>query len=113
MNKLPNEFKIAVPQGHSKRIQQKLFSLGFKWSLVDNKIMWEDKPFLFVKDGIITHTNSLHWFLNISRFVQEITISELMSIEPDSSSNLEELKTLLSELTDDLKNLSKKIEEKL
>ena len=74
-----NNSKIYV-NGKSKEIQEKLFSLGYKW---DNKRVEPqniDKPFLFIYDnGIITYTSNMEYFKNHGH--KEITLKELLSIQ--------------------------------
>lgn len=70
--------KVYV-NGKSKEIQEKLFSLGYKW-LGGNKVQFMEQPFLFISDdGRITHSNDMVYFKNCEEI--EITDEQILSLE--------------------------------
>lgn len=74
-----NNTKIYV-DGKSREIQEKLFSLGYRWNSTSKKVQYTNQPFLFIKDiGIITYTNDMEYFKN--HIYKEIKLEELLSIK--------------------------------
>ena len=73
-----NKSKIYV-NGKSKEIQEKLFSLGCKWSTNGETVIYTDKPFLFIDNGIITCASNMEYFKDHE--YKEITSEELLSIQ--------------------------------
>lgn len=72
--------KVYV-NGKSKDIQEKLFSLGYHWSLGKcTEVIYEDKPFLYVsKDYNITYGRDMCFFIQHEH--REISAEEILSLE--------------------------------
>ena len=72
--------KVYV-NGKSKEIQEKLFSLGYYWSLGKcTEVINEDKPFLYVsKDYNITYGRDMRAFIQHEH--REISAEEILSLE--------------------------------
>ena len=79
---LLNNKKVYV-NGKSLDIQDKLFSLGFKWSSVgDTKSRCVDSPFLFIHcDKHFSHSNNMIFFKNHQ--YEEISVDNILNINID------------------------------
>lgn len=79
---LLNNKKVYV-NGKSLDIQDKLFSLGFKWSVGDTKSRCVDSPFLFIHcDKRFSHSNNMIFFKNHQ--YKEISDEDILNIEIDN-----------------------------
>lgn len=55
--------KLYVPSDMFIELQKVLFEIGFKWTISDNKIIDEDRPFIFLNhNGIITWHGNLQYY---------------------------------------------------
>lgn len=71
--------KVYV-NGKSKEIQEKLFSLGYKWANGDTDVCYTDDPFLFIyKDKSLTRSNEMNCFSQHEN--REITAEQILSLE--------------------------------
>lgn len=72
--------KVYV-NGKSKDIQNKLFSLGYYWSVGKGKeVIYEDKPFLYIsKNYDITYGRDMCAFIQHEH--REISAEEILSLE--------------------------------
>lgn len=71
--------KVYV-NGKSKEIQEKLFSLGYKWSTGNTKVDYIEAPFLFIYayKCLTKGNNMVHFITHTNR---EITADEILSLE--------------------------------
>lgn len=80
IDKFLADTKVYVA-GKSKEIQEKLFSLGYKW--VGNgptEVQFTEKPFLFIYDnGYISYTSDMSYFVMHPN--REIIADEIISLE--------------------------------
>ena len=73
--------KVYV-DGKSRKIQEKLFSLGFHWTSGSKQVLFEDKPFIFIwKDMGICYSDDMAYFAEKS--FREITAADILSIAID------------------------------
>ena len=72
--------KVYV-NGKSRAIQERLFSLGYKWSDGSCAIGYTSYPFLFIKEKRISYSIDMEYFSNSSE--REITTNEILSLELD------------------------------
>ena len=81
IDKFLTNTKVYV-NGKSKEIQEKLFSLGFKWIMCQQQVTDTKKPFLYI-DGSkrITHGDNMVYFTEHDNC--EITANEILSIKFD------------------------------
>lgn len=72
--------KVYV-NGKSKEIQEKLFSLGYYWTIgEDTGVIYEEMPFLFIyKEHMITYGCDMCNFIQHEH--REITAEEILSLE--------------------------------
>lgn len=71
--------KVYV-NGKSREIQEKLFSLGYKWSAGYAVVDYTDEPFLYIgKDMSLTHSSDMEYFSN--HWHREISADEILSLE--------------------------------
>lgn len=71
--------KVYV-NGKSKEIQEKLFSLGYKWSDGDVNVCHTKAPFLFIYENMIFTKNSdMEYFSSHGN--REISAEEILSLE--------------------------------
>lgn len=71
--------KVYV-NGKTKEIQEKLFSLGYKWHGGDTRVNCIESPFLFIyKDMSFTHGRDMVNFSSHEH--REITAEEILSLE--------------------------------
>lgn len=71
--------KVYV-NGKSKEIQEKLFSLGYKWINGDTDVCCTEDPFLFIyKDMSFTRSSDMNSFSEHEN--REITADEILSLE--------------------------------
>lgn len=71
--------KVYV-NGKSKEIQEKLFSLGYKWYSGGTRINCIESPFLFINtDMSLTHSQNMVYFSICEH--REITAEEILSLE--------------------------------
>lgn len=84
-NELPKKFKIVVPQGMSEQIQEKLFSLGYRWLGGEKKVQLTSRPFLLVEDNAITYLDMCDSEIFFSERMdhEEIAIKHLMAAKPE------------------------------
>lgn len=55
--------KLYVPSDMFIELQKVLFEIGFKWTISDNEIKTEDRPFIFLNhNGLITWHSSLQYY---------------------------------------------------
>ena len=74
-----NGTKVYV-DGKSKEIQEKLFSLCYDWNYKRKIVQYEKKPFLFINEDCITHSDDVVYFKKES-LEREISADEILSIE--------------------------------
>lgn len=72
--------KVYV-NGKSKEIQEKLFSLNFKWYDGSQKVKKVNCPFLFLRNGRISYNDDMVFFTKCS--FREITAEEILAITID------------------------------
>ena len=73
--------KVYV-DGKSREIQEKLFSLGFSWTSGSKKVLFEEKPFLFLwKYKTIRYSDDMEYFTK--NLFREITAADILSIVID------------------------------
>lgn len=78
--KMLTNTKVYV-NGKTKEIQEKLFKIGFRWrGISENRIMWENIPFLFIKSNI-TQSNEMLVFKNSE--LREISAEDILNIKID------------------------------
>lgn len=70
----------------SREIQEKLFSLGFRWNCSECRVILNtDKPFLFIYECdsklFITYSQNVEWFHNHTS--KEITAEDILNITID------------------------------
>lgn len=71
--------KVYV-NGKSKEIQEKLFLLGYKWSGGTTLVMFEDKPFLYIRaDSTFGCGEDMGLFAYIE--FKEITAEQILALE--------------------------------
>lgn len=72
--------KVMVTPSESRKVQEKLFELGFRWDSCGTKVSHIDCPFLFIWDDM-TLANSFYFstFRDSSKF--RMTAEEILSIE--------------------------------
>lgn len=71
--------KVYV-NGKSKEIQEKLFSLGYIWSIDKVKVESTNKPFLYIFNGKILHYgNNMEYFSGSKN--REITAEQILALE--------------------------------
>lgn len=81
----------AYVKGKSKDIQEKLFSLGYKWYNGDLGVCHTESPFLFIyKNKFFAHSSNMMHFSNHGH--REISAEEILSLEiTDDDNNIEGL----------------------
>jgi hypothetical protein len=73
------KFKVENPE-HSQKIQEHLFSLGYKWYHCGDKVQCTNKSYLFAEvDGSIAH--SIHEVTFTEANNQEVELKETISYE--------------------------------
>lgn len=84
IDKLLANTKVYV-NGKSKEIQEKLFSLGYKWTSGDIDVDDIDYPFLFIypNKSFAMGRSMTHFSAHVNR---EISAEEILSIEPTEPS---------------------------
>ena len=66
--------------GKSKEIQEKLFSLGYKWDIPGKKVSYTDKPFIFIwEDKSLSYSDNMEYFTN-KQYI-EIAANEILFLE--------------------------------
>lgn len=71
--------KVYV-NGKSKEIQEKLFSLGYRWTDGNTDVYYTKDPFLFIyKDMLFMRSNNMEQFTNKNH--REISVEEILSLE--------------------------------
>ena len=71
--------KVYV-NGKSKEIQEKLFSLGYKWHFGGAEVNYTKEPFLFIyEDMSLTKSGNMEHFSNHNN--REITAEEILALE--------------------------------
>lgn len=71
--------KVFV-NGKSKEIQEKLFSLGYRWCDGDTNVGYTQKPFLFIYiDMSFSMSNDMEYFSNHGN--REISADKILSLE--------------------------------
>lgn len=70
--------KVYV-NGRSAEIQTRLFALGFKWSSTDKEIKYTDRPFLFLEDSEVAHSDDMNYFSSYES--KEITAEYILDTE--------------------------------
>ena len=66
--------------GKSKEIQEKLFSLGYKWNAGYAVVDYTDEPFLYIDGNMkLTHSNNMEYFSSHEH--REISTEEILSLE--------------------------------
>lgn len=79
IDKFLADTKVYV-NGKSKEIQEKLFSLGYKWINGDTDVCCTEDPFLFIyKDMSFTRSSDMNCFSQHNN--REITAEEILSLE--------------------------------
>lgn len=79
IDKFLADTKVYV-NGKSKEIQEKLFSLGYKWNNGDTDVCCTDDPFLFIyKDKSLTRSNEMNCFSQHEN--REITAEQILALE--------------------------------
>lgn len=79
IRKFLDNTKVYV-NGKSKEIQEKLFSLGYKWINGDTDVCCTEDPFLFIyKDMSFTRSSDMNCFSQHNN--REITAKEILSLE--------------------------------
>lgn len=81
IDKFLADTKVYV-NGKSEEIQEKLFSLGYKWSNGKVEVDYIESPFLFVcREKCFYRRNSMEDFINNDK--REITADEILSLKLD------------------------------
>ena len=79
INKFLANTKVYV-NGKSKEIQEKLFSLGYKWGDGHTDVNYTEEPFLFIyRDMYFTRDSNMVCFCNHEN--REISAEEILSLE--------------------------------
>ena len=80
IRKFLDNTKVYV-NGKSKEIQEKLFSLGYRWSVTcSTEVGHTERPFLFIyKGGDITYASNMCKFVEHEH--REITADEILALE--------------------------------
>lgn len=79
INKFLANTKVYV-NGKSKEIQQKLFSLGYKWNDGDVNVDYTKAPFLFIYENMrFAKSSDMEWFSSHEH--REISAEEILSLE--------------------------------
>lgn len=79
IDKFLTNTKVYV-NGKSKEIQEKLFSLGYKWSYGGTCVSYTESPFLFInKDMSLSWNNDMEYFSNHEN--REISAEQILSLK--------------------------------
>lgn len=66
--------------GKSKEIQEKLFSLGYKWNNGNANVDYTETPFLYIYESMsLQHGSDMEYFSNHEH--REISAEEILSLE--------------------------------
>lgn len=98
MSELKN-MKIRIKdEEHSRKVQEHLFSLGYRWCVHGQRVVYTDKLYLFTNsdDSLITYGDDKHWFENHdnTEYVLEelatYALKEVVPIAPKMEESLED-----------------------
>ena len=100
-------FKIKVyNETISKAVQEKLFSLGYKWPISGKNLSYLNHTAIFSREGILGSVsadsdsayNGYNYFYDDDR--EELTINQLMEMEPEHKKKIEKLNVKIGDLID-------------